>query len=300
DELLKYADMAMYQAKAAGKNGCQFYTARMHALFQRKTSIEEALRTALERREFTLYYQPLLTTDGGTLRGFEALIRWNCNSMGFVPPLEFIAVAEEIGIINDIGRWVLHTACAKLAALTGKTGKALIMAVNISAHQLKDVNFIKDVADALAAYDLQPAQLELEITESAVIDSMEETVAALQKLRSLGVKVTLDDFGTGYSSLSYLHQLPIDTIKIDKSFFRDIVANQRAQDMLAGIVYLARKLGLNVVTEGIENKEQVAYIRGIDCDFAQGYYYKKPMPADETEEFCARWSEAPLSGEVTS
>ncbi len=300
DELLKYADMAMYQAKAAGKNGCQFYTARMHALFQRKTSIEEALRTALERREFTLYYQPLLTTDGGTLRGFEALIRWNCNSMGFVPPLEFIAVAEEIGIINDIGRWVLHTACAKLAALTGKTGKALIMAVNISAHQLKDVNFIKDVADALAAYDLQPAQLELEITESAVIDSMEETVAALQKLRSLGVKVSLDDFGTGYSSLSYLHQLPIDTIKIDKSFFRDIVANQRARDMLAGIVYLARKLGLNVVTEGIENKEQVAYIRGIDCDFAQGYYYKKPMPADETEEFCARWSEAPLSGEVTS
>jgi|GEM_PF-5716941 len=286
DELLRYADMAMYQAKGNGKNGYQFYNAEMSAVFQRKTKIKEALRSALSLNELTLNYQPLVTSDGSRLRGFEALIRWNSGCLGLVSPIEFIAIAEETGLINNIGRWVLWTACAKLADLTAKTGMEMIIAVNVSALQLKDAKFISDVAAALAAYNLCPAQLELEITESAVIDSMEVAVAVLQQLRQLGVRVSLDDFGTGYSALSYLHHLPIDTIKIDKSFFRDIVNNYRGQDMLAGIAFLSRKLGLTIVAEGIENKEQVAYIVANDCDFAQGYYYKKPMPEHEVESFC--------------
>ncbi|MBP2641379.1 MAG: diguanylate cyclase/phosphodiesterase [Firmicutes bacterium] len=285
DELLQYADMAMYQVKNIGKNGYHFYTAQMHAKLERKINIAGALRKALARQEFTLNYQPLLSVDGNSLRGFEALLRWNCSEFGSVSPMEFIPIAEEIGLINDVGRWVLQNACAKLAELLKKTGGDFIMSVNVSALQIKDVDFIHDVAATLEKHKFRPAHLELEITESAVVGSMEEAVAMLKQLRKMGVKVSLDDFGTGYSSLSYLHHLPIDTIKIDKTFFQDIVFNRRAQDMLDGIVFLSRRLGLSVVAEGIEEEAQADYIASTDCDFVQGYYYQEPMEAHRLARF---------------
>lgn len=285
DELLQYADMAMYQVKNIGKNGYHFYTAKMREKLERKINIAGALRKALAKQEFTLNYQPLLSVDGKKLRGFEALLRWNCSEFGSVSPMEFIPIAEEIGLINDIGRWVLQNACAKLAELQKKTGGGFTISVNVSALQIKDADFISEVAEALTTHKFKPADLELEITESAIVGSMEEAVAMLKQLRKMGVKVSLDDFGTGYSSLSYLHHLPIDTIKIDKSFFQDIVFNRRAQDMLDGIVFLSRRLGLSVVAEGIEEEAQADYIASTDCDFVQGYYYQKPMEADRLASF---------------
>lgn len=292
DELLKYADMAMYQVKGSGRNGYRLYNTGMMAEFRRRTQIEEALRNALARHEFFLQYQPLVSADGRRLRGFEALIRWNSGSLGPVSPLELIPAAEEMGLIHSIGRWVMRTAGGKLAELTRRTGRELIFAVNVSALQLKDADFISDVADVMKECGLSSGQLELEITESAVVDSMEDAVSVLRQLRTIGVNISLDDFGTGYSSLSYLHQLPIHTVKIDKSFFRAITETPRAQDMLSGIVHLSKLLGLDVVAEGIETAEQAEFIAKSGCDFAQGYYFRRPMPEQELEAYCAAWPAA--------
>lgn len=286
DELLKYADLAMYQAKYQGKNNFKFYHHNMMAKLRRKNELEEALKNPQLFNELFLNYQPLYLRETKELRGFEALLRWQSAKLGLVSPAEFIPIAEETGRILEIGSWVLKTAIAKLAEINlEKSDKSLIMSVNISALQLKEFNFAKFVAKELESYIVQPAQLELEITESAVIDSYGEAIAVLNEIRALGIRVALDDFGTGYSSLSYLHHLPIDTIKIDRSLVADIANNNRTQDMFEGIVSLSKKLGLDIVAEGIETQEQIEILNKLRIDFFQGYFLKKPIHEKEIREF---------------
>lgn len=289
DELLQFADLAMYQVKNSGKNGYRFYNSEMHDMIKRKNAVVEALRSAEVFSEFAVYYQPLLTPDGQQLRGFEALLRWNSKRLGPVSPAEFIPIAEEAGIIPEIGRWVLREACAKQAFLCKETNWKGVMGINVSALQLKTADFLSDIAGTLAAYGVAPQDMVLEITESAVIDSVEETVGILRHLKQLGLQIALDDFGTGYSSLSYLHDLPIDTLKIDRAFVADVMENSKSKAMLLGIVLLAKQLGLQVIAEGIETKEQSELAAALGCDYCQGYYYEKPMPEQQVAAYCTRY-----------
>ena len=276
----------MYQAKYQGKNNFKFYHHNMMAKLRSKNELEEALKNPQLFNELFLNYQPLYLRETKELRGFEALLRWQSAKLGLVSPAEFIPIAEETGRILEIGSWVLKTAIAKLAEINlEKSDKSLIMSVNISALQLKEFNFAKFVAKELESCIVQPAQLELEITESAVIDSYGEAIAVLNEIRALGIRVALDDFGTGYSSLSYLHHLPIDTIKIDRSLVADIANNNRTQDMFEGIVSLSKKLGLDIVAEGIETQEQIEILNKLRIDFFQGYFLKKPIHEKEIREF---------------
>ena len=289
DELLRFADLAMYHAKAAGKNCFRFFSLEMSNLLQRKNEIIEALRSQNVFEEFSLHYQPILTADGKTLRGFEALLRWKNKFLGAVPPIEFIPIMEEMGMISEVGRWVLREACSHLAYLCANGNNQLIMSVNVSTLQLKNEEFANHIVAALARCKLPGNQLELEITESAVIDSFQETNNILRTLKKLNVLIALDDFGTGYSSLSYLHELPIDTLKIDRSFISEILENPKSRGMLKGILSLAKQIKMPVIAEGIELVEQADIAREIECDFCQGYLFSKPMPAHETVEYCRKY-----------
>lgn len=287
DELLKYADLAMYQVKYNGKNGCRFYDASMLAKLTRSIELADALKTPQLFSELSLNFQPLVAADRRGIRGFEAMIRWHSDKVGFVSPAEFIPLAEETGMIIDIGIWVLRTALAKLAEINQSFDSPnLVMSVNISAVQLKAPGFADVVLQAVREQAIAPAQLELEITESVVIDSFDEVSGILNKLRQAGIKVALDDFGTGYSSLSYLHNLPIDTIKLDRSLIVDVAQSARAQHMLTGIAFLSKELGLDVVAEGVETQAQAALLEEIGIDFAQGYYFQKPLAEQALAEYC--------------
>lgn len=286
DELLKYADMAMYYAKAHGKNKYQFYNSEMHSVLQRELQIKQALRKAQEQNEFAIHYQPIVAIADETVRGFEALLRWNSNELGNIAPLEFIGLAEETGLINEIGKWVMETACKKAVELQEIYQQEFVISVNISAVQLKEGNFKKVVAEVLAESGINPHQLELEVTESVFIDSLKETIEILNEIKALGVRISLDDFGTGYSSLAYLRNLPIDTIKIDRAFMRDFAHNRKSQDLFEAIIVLAKKLKLSVVAEGIENDQQYSRLMECDCEYAQGYFIKKPMHINEVKQYC--------------
>ena len=289
DELLRFADMAMYQVKTASKNGYRFYTAKMNEIIRRKNDIVEALRRPEVFEEFAVQYQSILTTDGKILRGFEALLRWENERLGSVAPSEFIPIAEELGLISDIGRWVLQEACSQLACLGVKGERSCIMSVNISALQLKNVDFPQSVAAILAENGLSATQLELEITETALIDFMEETLKMLRQLKKMGLHIALDDFGTGYSSLAYLHELPIDTLKIDRSFVADVLENDKSKAMLKGIIFLAEQIGLHVVAEGVEVEAQFDLVKEMKCDYCQGYFLCKPMPKAEMAVYYAKF-----------
>ena len=289
DELLKYADLAMYQVKYGGKNGCRFYDAAMLAKLRRKIELADSMKNPHLFDELALHYQPLVDADKPRIRGFEALIRWQSGKVGFVSPAEFIPLAEETGMIVGIGIWVLRTALAKLVEINlAFNSPHFVMSVNVSAVQLKTPGFADVVMQTMEEYGISPAQLELEITESVVIDSFDDVIGVCGKLREYGVKIALDDFGTGYSSLSYLHNLPIDTIKIDRSLMVDVAHSSRAQHMLTGIAFLSKKLGLNVVAEGIETKEQADLLEQMGIDFAQGYYFQKPLAEQALDEYCSK------------
>lgn len=285
DELLTFADTAMYYAKEHGKNNYQFYNTSMIAVLQRKVQIEKALRTALENQEFQLYYQPLIQLKTGRIRGFEALIRWNSRELGFVSPLDFIGIAEETGQIVPIGRWVLETACHKAAELRKLYGTNFIISVNVSALQLRNKDFVDYVQKAMEGSGIGPGELEIEITESVFIDSYEEVVEILGRVLALGIQISLDDFGTGYSSLSYLRKLPIDTVKIDKSFITDVIYSVRSKSLLESIILLAQKMQLAVVAEGIEDQKQLEQLIKYNCDYVQGYFFSKPMPSREVNQY---------------
>ena len=276
--LLKNADTAMYRAKDAGRNNFHFYSADMHAHAVKRLSMENALRGATERGELVLHYQPLVDLKSGQIKGMEALIRWNHPQLGLVSPVDFIPLAEETGLIIPIGEWVLRTACTQARAWQNAGLPPLRLSVNLSARQ-----FQKDLGDMVALVleetGLEAKYLELELTESMLMHNPEKAVIMLDALDKMGVRLSIDDFGTGYSSLSYLKRFPIDTLKVDRSFVRDIPSD--ADDMLitSGIISLAHSLGIQVVAEGVETAAQLSFLRTQNCDVMQGYYFSKPLPA---------------------
>ncbi|MDF2878468.1 MAG: sensor- diguanylate cyclase/phosphodiesterase [Clostridia bacterium] len=285
DELLKNADIAMYKAKARGKNRYVVYDNEMNASIKERMLIEENLRTALSHDEFRVYYQPQVDTKTQQICGFEALIRWQNKDLGVVPPLKFIPIAEETHLIIPIGHWVLKQACSFLKTLYDQGFSALTMSVNISMLQLVQEDFIESVMSILQLTGLPPHYLELEITESILMESYEAISLKLHQLRLAGIQIALDDFGQGYSSLSYLKRylkrLPINTLKIDKLFIDNIGLSAAENELADVIVMIGRRMGLTVLAEGVETKEQLDYLKHHQCDKIQGYYFSEALPEEE-------------------
>ncbi len=282
--LLKNADKAMYLAKERGKNNYQFYSRKFDRLSKRKIEMENSLRRALEKNELRLYYQPQIDLASGKLVGIEALVRWQHPTHGLVPPSEFIPLAEESGLIVPIGKWVLRTACEQAERWRNLRSSDFSIAVNISVRQFQDEQFVQSVVNTLDEVGLDPNCLDLEITES-IMQNFEESTLILEKIKALGIRLSIDDFGTGYSSLSYLKYLPIDKIKIDKSFVDDIDQNEKQGAMVKTIIDMGHHLNFAVVAEGVETKEQNQFLTENGCDMVQGYYYSRPLPADQMEAF---------------
>lgn len=277
--LLKNADTAMYRAKDTGRNNFQFYSADMHAQAVKRLTLENRLRGAIERAELVLHYQPIVNLKSGQIVGMEALLRWNHPELGLVPPLDFIPLAEESGLIIPIGRWVLQTTCAQARVWQDAGLPPLQLSVNLSARQFQK-DLVDTVATVLRETGLGPQCLELELTESVVMQNPEMAVTTLDALDRMGVRLSIDDFGTGYSSLSYLKRFPIDTLKIDRSFMRDVPGNGDDMKIIAAIVTLAHGLDIRVVVEGVETALQLSYMRELRCDAMQGYLFSKPLPAE--------------------
>ncbi len=284
-ELMKNADAAMYCAKAAGRNNFKFFTQAMNDAVVERVALENGLRQALAREEFVLHYQPQVDLKSGAVVGVEALVRWQHPQLGLVSPLKFIPLAEETGMIGPLGEWVLDHAIAQLAQWRERGVQALTVAVNISAHQLALVGFKGMVLGKLRAHGLPASALELEITESVAMQRPEHTEKVLHELRQHGIELAIDDFGTGYSSLSYLKRLPLNRLKLDRSFVRDIETDANDAAISAASIALAHNLGLAVVAEGVETAAQLEFLRSLGCDRVQGYYFSKPLPAAELLEF---------------
>ena len=279
--LLKHADAAMYRAKKQGRNNSQLFAEEMHHEALNQFTLEADLRRALLQEEFLLYYQPQVEITTGKIVGLEALIRWQHPKLGFVPPDQFIPLAEEIGLIAPIGQWVLQTACIQHQSWQAEGLPPLRIAVNLSARQFHQSQLIKIILQTLEATEIDPQYLELEITESAAMQNVEFTIQTLQELREMGLHITIDDFGTGYSSLNVLKHFPLNTLKIDRSFVQDIVENSSDAAIAQTIVALGQGLKLQVVAEGVETPQQLSFLRSIHCDLAQGYYFCPPVPAIE-------------------
>ena len=274
ESLVSHADIAMYRAKELGRNNFQFYTLDMVTNVSEKLSVENALRFAIERDELLLHYQPIVDFNSGAAVGAEALIRWQRPEQGLIEPARFIGIAEESALILSIGRWVLQTACAQASAWTD--GERI--SINLSPRQFRDRKLADSILEILHELALPPERLELEITESVLMQDLDTTRAILNKLRANGVSLALDDFGTGYSSLSYLKRFPVDRLKIDRSFIKDIVADADAAAIVHAIIAMAHRLKINVVAEGVETEAQYTLLRAAECDFAQGFYLGKPLP----------------------
>jgi diguanylate cyclase (GGDEF)-like protein len=281
--LLKHADAAMYHAKKMGRNTFQFFAADMNAFTRERLELECSLRTALCRREFVLHYQPKVDIKNGHIVGVEALIRWNHPKLGLLPPEEFIPLAEETGLIVPIGDWVLHEACQQAHAWHAAGITHLRMAVNLAAQQFRQTNLVETVREALAQSALEARFLELELTETAVMQDAEQSASILQQLSDIGVRLSLDDFGTGYSSLSYLQRFPLNKVKIDRSFVREIFRSEGNAEIVRAIVSLAHSLRLSVIAEGVETVEQLEFLAKIGCDQYQGYFRSSAVPAGALE-----------------
>jgi EAL domain-containing protein (putative c-di-GMP-specific phosphodiesterase class I) len=284
-DLLKFADTAMYQAKDHGRKTYMVYTEAMDAAARLRATTVAALRKALERNEFSLVYQPKLSLLDERITGVEALLRWRSRDLGDVSPGVFIPIAEETGLIIEIGDWVVAQACAQLAQWREFGIRDLSMSINVSVAQLLRGDLIQRLCDVLAAHDVPPNLIELELTESMVMANAEQSITTLRRLKAIGVTLAIDDFGTGYSSLSYLKRLPIDTLKIDKEFVGDLTTDPDDEAITATVITMAHTLGLNVVAEGVERIEQLEYLREQDCDEIQGHWLAIPLPPDQCLAF---------------
>lgn len=280
EELIKHADIAMYRAKETGRNNFQFYTPAMNERALERLHIEGDLRNALEREEFTLHYQPQVDLRSGKIVGVEALIRWQHPELGMVPPIRFIGLAEETGLIVPIGAWVIRTACLQNKAWQESGLGYLRMSVNLSARQFAQQDLVDSIAASLREAELAPEYLEIELTESLVMADVDRAIGILRELKALGVQLSIDDFGTGYSSLSYLKRFPIDVLKIDRSFVNDITIDPDDAAIVASIISLAHSLRLDVIAEGVETEEQLTYLREHNCDQIQGYFFSRPVTAE--------------------
>ena len=289
ETLLKCADAAMYRAKELGRNQAQLFTASMNERYVRRLALEQHLHHAIEREELELWYQPVYDRARRRIVSLEALLRWRDPSRGLVQPAEFIELAEETGMIIPIGEWVVRTGCRQLRQWHDQGLTTLRLAVNISAVQLQHRDLVEIVRSSLAGNALEPQMLQLEITESAAMQNFELTMKVLRELRELGVGVAVDDFGTGQSSLTYLKHFPIDTVKIDKEFLRDVTHDETAAAIVSYVINLAHTLQLRVVAEGVETEEQYTFLRHYACDLMQGYLFSKPLPADEVLPFLQQY-----------
>jgi diguanylate cyclase (GGDEF)-like protein/PAS domain S-box-containing protein len=296
ESLVRNADTAMYRAKEQGRDNVRLYAPAMNTKALERLSLEGRLRQALQNRELVVHYQPLIDLATGRIRGAEALLRWQHPELGLVAPGEFISIAEVSGLIVPIGEWVLRTACAQARAWQLKGHSMFSVAVNLSARQFQQADLVFQVTEALHEADLPPASLDLEITESNAMQNAELSIATLQDLKSLGVSLSMDDFGTGYSSLNYLKRFPIDRIKIDQSFVRDVTRDPDDAAIAAAIIAMAHSLELTAVAEGVETEAQLDFLRAQSCDEMQGYLFSRPLPAAEFEELLSSDRSLPLRG----
>jgi diguanylate cyclase (GGDEF)-like protein len=287
EDLLKCADLAMYQAKEAGRNTLRFFEPEMQAAITARAALESDLRKAVQNGEFILHYQPQVD-QAGNLTGCEALVRWQHQQRGLVSPMMFIPVAESTGLILQIGRWVLQTACSQLRAWSDRPlVNQLTIAVNVSARQFYQTDFVDEVVSILKQTGANPSRLKLELTESLLVSNIEDVITKMHNLKAIGVGFSLDDFGTGYSSLSYLKRLPLDQLKIDQTFVRDILTDPNDAAIANMVIALARTLGLDVIAEGVESIPQFEFLAAQGCHAYQGYLFSKPIPIEKFEEFVA-------------
>ncbi|MGH9456180.1 MAG: putative bifunctional diguanylate cyclase/phosphodiesterase [Thermoanaerobaculia bacterium] len=284
ETLIRNADTAMYRAKHHGGDGYQFYTASMNSRALEMLELESGLRKALKNNEFVLFYQPLIDLRTGEIYGLEALVRWNHPDHGLVLPDRFIPAAEASGLIIPLGNWVLREACRQARFWQRQKGMDLVVSVNLSARQFHQADLTEQVRLALEDSRLPPRLLELEITETNAMQDVEKTIAILRELKTLGVRIAIDDFGTGYSSLSYLKQFPVDTLKLDQSFVRDLIAPQDAK-IVSGVIAMAHSMSLQVMAEGVETLSQLDFLRANECDKLQGFLFSRPLPADSFDRY---------------
>jgi predicted signal transduction protein with EAL and GGDEF domain len=290
ETLLRNADTAMYYAKGAGRNNHQFYAARMNEAAAERLKIENGLRQALGTThqadsQFSLHFQPLLHVNSGRILSVEALVRWNHPTLGAIPPARFIPIAEETGLIQPLGDWVFWEACRQLKEFHRQGLIGLKVAINLSAQQLRHEGLPAVVRGALACFDLRPSDLELEITESTAMQNPEITLRVLDQLSDMGITLAIDDFGTGYSSLAYLKHLPIQRLKLDRSFVRDIENDASDAAICSATVALGHNLGLELVAEGVETVAQRDFLADLGCDVLQGFLYSRPLPAAEVVDY---------------
>ena len=283
EDMLRDADTAMYRAKELGKARHEVFDKAMHSQTRGRLQMETDLRRAVENKEFSVHYQPIVALENGKLRGFEALIRWEHPEQGMISPGRFIPIAEDTGLIVEIGHWVLHESCRQLREWQVRYPQysALQVSVNLSGKQFLQPDLIEQIKTILRQTQLDPRNLKLEITETVVMENVEVATNMLRQMRALGIELSIDDFGTGYSSLSYLHRFPLNTLKVDRSFVTQMKGNNENTEIVRTIVTLARTLGMDVIAEGVETPEQLAQLRTLDCKYGQGYFFSKPRPAKE-------------------
>jgi len=297
DDILRDADIALYQSKGAGKGNYHIFETTMHASVMSRLKMENELRHALERKEFRLHFQPIASLETGQIRAIEALVRWQHPERGLLAPDEFISIAEEIGVIVGLGRWVLREACTQLRRWEARFPwmDSLSVAVNVSGKQFTQTGFVQEVESVLRDTGLRPDRLNLEITESSAMEGAANTIGILHRLSKLKVQLHVDDFGTGYSSLSHLHRMPVNALKVDRSFVGNMASDVLSRSIVQTIVTLAHTLKLNVIGEGAETREQVDQLKSAGCDQAQGFFWSRPLPADEIVNFIASTREGVLA-----
>lgn len=293
--LLKNTGSALYRAKKAGGDNYRFYTEDMNSKAAKQFALEASLRHAIDNEEFVLHYQPRMATDSLKVVGVEALVRWHHPQLGLIPPLEFIPLSEENGLILPIGEWVLRNACRQNREWQERGFAAMRVGVNVSARQFQQEDFAEVVCQVLEETGLAPEYLDLELTESSIMSNAQATIEVLTRLKAMGVTISIDDFGTGFSSLSYLKRLPINTLKIDQSFIRDVTTDPDDAALVMAIVTLAHNLRLQVIAEGVETEEQLKFLRLLRCDEVQGYLFSKPLPAELLQQSLLLRSGEPLT-----
>jgi len=286
--LLQHADTALHRTKELGGNGHQFFAEQMNANSVERLWLETGIRRALNERQFELRYQPIVNLKTGEVRKVEALLRWCDETRGWIPPSTFIPIAEETGLILPLSEWVLNEACRQSGAWRLEGLHPITATVNFSAHQFRQPDLVSLVREVLAGSELEAEALEIELTESSLMQNPETAIDILNELKALGIRIAIDDFGTGYSSLSYLKRFPIDVVKIDRSFVSDVIRNQEDATITAAIVAMAHQLGLEVVAEGVENVEQLELLRGLGCDAAQGFYFSEAVEGRDVRDFLSR------------
>ncbi|MGA2651127.1 MAG: EAL domain-containing protein [Terracidiphilus sp.] len=294
EEILRNANTAMYRAKTNGRARSEFFNKTMRERVVTRFEVENGLRKAIEEQQLVVYYQPIVSPSDNNILGFEALVRWNHPQRGLIPPGEFIPVAEESEIIVLLGRWVLRESCRQMAEWQRAFPpfRSLTVSVNVSARQLCDSRLVEEVESALADSGLNPESLALEMTESSIMGNAQQTLATLDRLKAMNIRLEIDDFGTGYSSLSYLQRLPFDILKIDRSFICEMAAGNGSLDIVKAISELAHSLKLEVIAEGVETEQQLVALRELGCDYVQGYFFSRPIDASATEKFCQEKGES--------